>query len=94
MPMEDPNKFIRFLMSEKRSSNLKDTDTIQDKIKNLYGDIDDYYTNFLGQQLMHHNVFFKFHPDNCRKTLLSKTRTLIGISPQDNEIAQALAKDL
>jgi hypothetical protein len=30
---------------------------------------------------MHHNMFFKFHPDNCRRTLLSPARNMIGIAP-------------
>jgi hypothetical protein len=87
MPLVDPMSFVRSLMQTKGKH-------LDDLVKTELGEVEDYLSRFLGQQLMHHNMFFKFHPDNCRRTLLSPVRNLIGIAPQESKVAQALAKDL
>jgi hypothetical protein len=85
MPMIDPVEFIRSIVSpENRNKHAE----------KAFGQINNYFDNFLNQDLLRNSLFFKFHPDNCRRTLNSNSRQLIGLAPSSSPIMQSLARDL
>ena len=77
MPLIDPIEFIRSVANpENRNKNAE----------TAFGQINNYYKNFLNQDLLRNSLFFKFHPDNCRRTLNSYSRQLIGLAPSSSPI--------